>query len=155
MIKSLGDIQPAEHGETKTRKRKKEKALILPKIIMLIFLLSGGLALNYMKKDIPRQKDDLVLGAMRNKSEYNNSTNNILDSLNDDSKSLLNKSLTAGQNTVGQIAGATTEIATSIASKSAEAVTDFIFDNTVGNVDKQIDKLPQKEQEKIRDELCK
>lgn len=48
-----------------------------------------------------------------------------------------------------------TETITNTASQSAKQVSDAVFDSTVGTVLKQIDKLPAKQQEDIRRNICK
>jgi len=48
-----------------------------------------------------------------------------------------------------------TSVITDTASKSAENVSNTLFDSTVGTVLKQIDKLPEKQQEDIRRNICK
>lgn len=61
--------------------------------------------------------------------------------------------------TVGNVLSETTKALTKTinetASKSAETVTDYIFKNTIVNVIKQIENLPPKQQEDIRNEICK
>jgi hypothetical protein len=41
------------------------------------------------------------------------------------------------------------------ASQSAKTVSDFVFDSTVGNLLRQIEKLPKEQKEKIREEICR
>lgn len=48
-----------------------------------------------------------------------------------------------------------TSVITDTASKSAENVSDTIFDSTVGTVLQQIDKLPEKQREDIKRNICK
>jgi hypothetical protein len=48
-----------------------------------------------------------------------------------------------------------TSIITDTASKSAQNVSNTLFDNTVGTVLKQINNLPAKQQEDIRRNICK
>lgn len=41
------------------------------------------------------------------------------------------------------------------ATKSAEIVTNFVVENTVKSITNQVEKLPQKQQEEIKQNLCK
>jgi len=47
------------------------------------------------------------------------------------------------------------EKATQIASQSAKTVSDFVFDSTLVNILKQIEKLPKEQREKIKEEICR
>ncbi|NTU74487.1 hypothetical protein HGB07_10280 [Candidatus Roizmanbacteria bacterium] len=53
------------------------------------------------------------------------------------------------------IANSVASEAKQVTSQSAENVTDYVFQSTVGNVVKQIKKLPDKQQNEIKEILCK
>ncbi len=55
----------------------------------------------------------------------------------------------------GVVLGKATEYVSDIASQSAEKVEDYVIEKTTGTVLNQIEKLPEKQQEKIREILCK
>ena len=55
----------------------------------------------------------------------------------------------------GSVLGTATEYVSDIASKSAGTVEGFVVDSTVGGIVKQVEKLPKKQQEDIKEALCK
>ncbi|MBI2641376.1 hypothetical protein HYW87_02160 [Candidatus Roizmanbacteria bacterium] len=55
----------------------------------------------------------------------------------------------------GVVLGEATSFAQEATSKSAELVTDFIFDNTIGGILKEIDRLPEHQKEQIQKYICK
>lgn len=57
--------------------------------------------------------------------------------------------------TVNNVLGEATSTIIDTASKSAESISDFVFDNTIGNILKQFEKLPKAEQERIKERICK
>ncbi|MGB9883426.1 MAG: hypothetical protein ACPLRN_02830 [Microgenomates group bacterium] len=127
--------------------KQKDKFLFL-KIYFLIFLFAGSiLADNYFNQ---RKKQGEVLSAKVQKKESIN-INQIVDK----TKSNLNDLQKNTQDLIGQVLGATEEKVNQIASQSSKIVSDFVFDNTLGNLLKQIDKLPHNEKEKIKEYLCK
>ncbi len=77
-----------------------------------------------------------------------------LDSLQTGAKNLLDQAANQTEETLGDVLGQAQTFAEQTASKSASSVSDFIFDNTVGSIIKQIDKLPRDQQEDIRRNIC-
>ncbi len=78
-----------------------------------------------------------------------------LDNLQAGAKKILDEAANKTEETLGDVLGQAQTFAEQTASKSASSVSDFIFDNTVGSIIKQIDKLPQNQQEDIRRNICK
>ena len=55
----------------------------------------------------------------------------------------------------GSVLGTATEYVSDVASKSAEKVGEMVIDSSVAGIMKQVDKLPKKQQEDIKNALCK
>lgn len=55
----------------------------------------------------------------------------------------------------GVVLGKATSYVSDVASNSAGVVEDFVIESAVGGVVKQIEKLPERQQEKIKEILCK
>ncbi len=118
---------------------------LIPKLIFLLILLIGGLLINvFVSRRVQRvnaeQEKPSVLGTEKNAI-------NPARIINDTVKNM--------GNTSSQILGETTQIVSSTASKSADAVSKFIFDNTIGKIIDQVKILPKDQQEKIKQEICK
>ena len=60
-----------------------------------------------------------------------------------------------GEEMVGEVLGLVEDKATQLATQSAKTVSDVVFDSTLGNFLKQIEKLPKEQREKIKEEICK
>lgn len=55
----------------------------------------------------------------------------------------------------GDVLGVSTKYVTELAGDQKEKVEDFIFQNTVGSLLKQIEKLPDKQKDEIKKNICK
>lgn len=47
------------------------------------------------------------------------------------------------------------EVISETASKSAQNLTNFVFDQAISNILKEVEKLPKDQQEKIKEKICK
>ncbi len=75
---------------------------------------------------------------------------------------IINNTVKNVESTTAQVLGVATQIVASTASKSAEttsnvagAVSNFVFENTIGKIIDQVKVLPHDQQEKIKKEICK
>ncbi|NTU46419.1 hypothetical protein HGA88_02230 [Candidatus Roizmanbacteria bacterium] len=58
------------------------------------------------------------------------------------------------QTAIGGVTKQATALASDTASKAGEVVGEYIFQNTVGNLVKQVDKLPEKQKEEVKKMIC-
>lgn len=126
---------------------KQDKNLLL-KIIFILVLIIAALFLSKLYSN-------------KNKSSFSetSSQKKVLGETIKNIKEILptniNKTVKKVEETTGEVLGEVTNLLTNSASKSAQTVTDFLFENTVGKVVEQIEKLPQKQQEEIKKRICK
>jgi len=127
---------------------KPDKSLYI-RLGIILFLITVGLAINFIKgKQIENKK---VLGVQKivqpNKAI---STEEVYNR----GKEIANDVVAQSENVLGNVLGEVTNYVSGVASQSANTVSNYVFDNTVGNLIKQIDKLPEKQQEDIKRNLC-
>ena len=68
---------------------------------------------------------------------------------------LINDSIKKAEEVGGTILGEATDTITKLSSDAGSFISDIIYQNSVGKVVNQIDKLPKDQQEKIREQICK
>lgn len=68
---------------------------------------------------------------------------------------LINDSIKKAENISEVVLGETTDTLNKITSGAGSFVSDVIYNNSIGKVVDQIDKLPKDQQEKIREQICK
>jgi hypothetical protein len=119
------------------------------KMLFLLFLIGVSLYGNYYFYHKAKQKPE-VLSA----TEENKKNNLSIDSILNQGKKTVEDLKQKGQEFGGQVLSVMEEKATQIASQSAKTVSDFVFDSTLGNILKQIEKLPKEQREKIKEEIC-
>lgn len=123
---------------------KNNKGMLMRFLIVFALLVVGIVLNKWPTKKINTNK---ILG-METKNKIS------LEKKGEDLKSVLDNEMDKAKNSLDNVLGETTSFIASTASKSAEIVTDFIFDNTVGNIIKQINKLPEKQQQEIKERVC-
>jgi phage shock protein A len=120
------------------------------KILSLFFLIGVSLYGNYYFSNRAKQKPEVLSGTKQNKK------NNLsIDSILNQGKKTVEDLKQKGQEFGGQVLSVMEEKATQIATQSAKTVSDFVFDSTVGNLLRQIEKLPKEQREKIKEEICR
>jgi len=118
-------VQPLE--------KKKDYSPMILKLIILVCLVATGFTLaTIAKKTILTKTRPNVLGD-KIKKELNKSGPNLLDEINTNTQAWAN-----------EILGVATKTINRTANQATESISDYFFDNTVGNLLKQIDKLPEK-----------
>ena len=68
---------------------------------------------------------------------------------------LINDSIKKVEEVGAVVLGETTNTINKLTSDAGSFVSDIIYNNSIGKVVEQIDKLPKDQQEKIREEICK
>jgi len=120
------------------------------KIFALLFLISASLYGNYYFYNKAKQKPEVL-----SVKEENNKKDFSIDEVLNQGKKTVDDLKQKGEVVAGQILGVVEDKAGQIASQSAKTVSDFVFDSTVGNLLKQIEKLPETQREKIKENICR
>ena len=68
---------------------------------------------------------------------------------------LINDSIKKVEEVSGVVLGEATSTLNQLTSDAGSFVSDIIYNNSIGKVVEQIDKLPKDQQEKIREQICK
>lgn len=128
----------------KLQPEKKDKSLILKFIIVLLLLVTGIILSRIPFK---KKSQDTILGAETKQIDLKETGKTF--------EKIIDQEMEKAKKSMDDVLGEATSFVTDTASRSAETVTDFIFDNTVGSIVKQINKLPEKQQEEIKERVCK
>jgi len=121
---------------------KKTNSGLMLKISAILLLLIAGAFYVSLKPQVIKDRPS-VLGEST-KTNIKKEGEKIVGSLTETATQSINDMVAAATRLVGNTA-----------TKSAQTISDYIFDNTVGNLLKQIDKLPPDQQENIRRSICK
>ena len=128
--------------------KKSTKGFII-RISLIIILLCGALLLSKFKQDKLNSKQP-VLG-----QETSNQNGPSLNTIQTEARKLIDNTAKKTEETINEALGGAKNFVVETASVSAKAVSSFVFDNTVCNILKQVDKLPESQQEDIRRNICK
>jgi hypothetical protein len=79
----------------------------------------------------------------------------VFDPLIAESSAIAQTAGAQAQSYTGVVLGAATKKATELASAPAALVADYVFKQGVDTVLKQIDKLPEKQKDELKSQLCK
>ncbi len=126
---------------------KKQKDGFIPKLIFLLVLLCAAFVLNFIIKNRVKKPEN-ILGA-------ENIQKPAPINLENDVKKISNGLTAETKGIAENVLRATTNIVGAIASKSSEVISNVVFENTIGKIVEQVEKLPENEQEKIRQEICR
>lgn len=130
-----------------------ENKLMALKILFIVSIVSTGIGYTIFKKSRPdapiaKIKKDIpsILGAQteEKRESFTQTANNLLNTVVGEAE----KFKATAQQEAGKIIDDT-------ASKSADTAKIMIIQNTVGAVMQQIEKLPEKEQDEIKKNICK
>ena len=114
---------------------KTNRGLLIKAIFISFLILISAIFGFFIKKksqDIPS-----VLGEVEKKNDL------IVDSVD--------KAKKIG----GEVLGETASFVQDLTSKAASTASDLIYQNTIGKLINQIDKLPQDQQERVKEQICK
>lgn len=124
--------------------KKKDYSPMILKLIVLVCLIATGFTLaTIAKKTILTKKPQNVLGDTITK-EIKKPNSSLLDDISTNTQAWAN-----------EILGVATKTINTTANQATESISDYVFDNTVGNLLKQIDKLPEKQREDVKRNICK
>lgn len=127
----------------------KKRTIPLLNIVFILLLISGSILVGFFlgrgqKKDIGDILGEEKKTVLQEKKDLIPSPGLVLGTMTN-----------AVEKTMQETIKRFTTVITYTASKSAETISDTIFDSTVGTVLKQINSLPIKQQEDIRRNICK
>jgi len=127
------------------------KANYFPKVIFILLLIVSASFL--FKFAQSRQFNQKVLGEDTNLKKKEK-TYSLVD-IRKSGEDLYGQVSTSIQKETGIVLGTFTDLLSDVASKSADTVKEYVITNAVGNIMKQIDKLPGQEKEMIKKEICR
>ena len=129
---------------------KKPARSALLKVLFLVTLVASGILLDKIflkkKQDIPS-----ILGKTQ---EIKLQTQEKLIKKIQESN-LINDSIKKAEEVGGVVLGEAASTLNKLTSNAGSFVSDIIYDNSIGKVIEQIDKLPKDQQEKIKEQICK
>ena len=120
------------------------------KILFLLFLIGASLFGNYYFYNKIKEKPEVLSATKKNKKN-----DFSIDEVFNKGKKTVEDLKEKGEEMAGQVLGIVEDKAVQLASQSAKTVSDFVFDSTLGNILKQIEKLPESQREKIKEEICR
>jgi hypothetical protein len=113
------------------------------KILSLLFLIGVSLYGNYYFYNKAKQKPEVLSATKKNKKN-----DFSIDQVFNKGKKTVEDLKEKGEEMAGQVLGIVEDKAVQLASQSAKTVSDFVFDSTLGNILKQIEKLPKEQRER-------
>lgn len=117
---------------------------------LIVVLVVVGLLISFFRKN-PQADTKKVLGVQKSVlSDKEISFDNVYNR----GQEIANDVIVQSENVLGDVLGEVTHYVSGVASQSADVVSNYVFDNTVGNLIKQIEKLPKDQQEDIKRNLC-
>jgi hypothetical protein len=120
------------------------------KILFLLFLIGASLFGNYYFYNKIKEKPEVLSATKKNKKN-----DFSIDEVFNKGKKTVEDLKEKGEEMAGQVLGIVEDKAVQLASQSAKTVSDFVFDSTLVNILKQIEKLPKEQREKIKEEICR
>ena len=120
------------------------------KILFLLFLIGASLFGNYYFYNKIKEKPEVLSATKKNKKN-----DFSIDEVFNKGKKTVEDLKEKGEEMAGQVLGIVEDKAVHLASQSAKTVSDFVFDSTLVNILKQIEKLPKEQREKIKEEICR
>jgi predicted kinase len=120
------------------------------KILFLLFLIGASLFGNYYFYNKIKEKPEVLSATKKNKKN-----DFSIDEVFNKGKKTVDDLKQKGEEMAGQVLGIFEDKAVQLASQSAKTVSDFVFDSTVSNLLRQIEKLPREQRERIKEEMCR
>jgi len=123
----------------------------LPKIIFILILLLSG---SFLFKNALLKKNTLenTLGA---ETAFQESKSNVsLDEMKKQGEEMFSQVNNTVQKEAGTVLGNFSNLVSNTASNSATTIKEYIFENTVTTVLKEINKLSEKDQDLIKKQIC-
>lgn len=119
------------------------------RLAIITFLIAGGIIFNAAWVSRKNTTNENVLG---NESERKKITVTPMEKKVEE---WVDGTVSKTEEMAGSVLGELTQTVIDTATQSAQKATDFVFDSTVGSIVKQVEKLPQNQQEEIKKEICK
>jgi len=128
---------------------------LLFKLSFLIVLIVTGILLNKIllkkNKEIPS-----ILGKTQ---EIKLQTQKKMVGVSHDrpvqGSDFINDTIKKAEDVGGTILGEATDTITKLSSDTSSFISDIIYQNSIGKIVEQVDKLPKDQQEKIKEQICK
>ena len=128
---------------------KKKNIGIILKVVFLFSLILTGLLID---KVFASKKNDLAAVLGKSQVAKQEIQQNLVDQVQN--SNIVAQSLKTGEKIGGEILGQSTAFVTDIAAKAASTAGDIIYQNSIGKLVEQIDKLPQDQQDRVREQIC-
>ncbi|MDH7476300.1 MAG: hypothetical protein QHH09_02395 [Microgenomates group bacterium] len=146
-----GNLESPKLEKKPSRKRagKTSNKLIFLKIsLIIILLIFGFIFAKFAQRKLAEQNRILGAKAENYQENIENKIGHFLKKTGSNAEEIV----TSG---VKNILSTVSETVVDTASKSAGVVSEFVFENTIGNLLKQIEKLPPEQKEQIKKEICR
>jgi len=118
------------------------------RLAIVTFFIVGGIIFNFVWMSRKNTDNKKVLG---NESEREKIT---VTPMKEKIGEWVDGAVGKTEEVAGSVLGDLTQTVIDTATQSAQKATDFVFDSAVSNVVKQVEKLPESQQEEIKKEIC-
>ncbi|KKR68679.1 MAG: hypothetical protein UU09_C0004G0006 [Microgenomates group bacterium GW2011_GWA2_40_6] len=132
----------------KPLEKKKNIGMIL-KIVFLVALIGAGLLID---KVFANKKKDLAKVLGKSQEIKKEVEQKLIDEVQN--SDIVVQSLKTGEKIGGEILGQSTNFISDITAKAASMAGDIIYQSSIGKLVEQIDKLPQDQQDRIKEQIC-
>lgn len=123
--------------------------------ILKLFLVLGFIAVPIVFSQVLKRNDKNILGTeIKNIVDIPEDTKPIAEEIQEKTNEITKSAGQIVQDAVESVLGEATNVVSNVASKSADALTEFVFQNTVAPLIKQIEKLPEKQKEEVKKAVC-
>lgn len=129
-----------------------KKTVSMQRLVFIGILILSGFLITKIPRKEPQNTQ--VLGE-KIQTSIQKQKDEIISETKSNSKGIISYATSQLEGGMNIIVGEVSKTTGNIASKSAEAATDLVFQNTVGAIVKQIEKLPDRQREQIKQEVCR
>jgi len=128
---------------------KKKNIGMIFKIVFLVALIGAGLLID---KVFANKKKDLAKVLGKSQEIKKEVEQKLIDEVQN--SDIVVQSLKTGEKIGGEILGQSTNFISDITAKAASMAGDIIYQSSIGKLVEQIDKLPQDQQDRIKEQIC-
>ena len=132
----------------KPLENKKNFGMIL-KIVFLISLIGTGLLIDKVFTNKKKEMTEVLGKSQEIKKEVEQK---LVDGVKN--SDIVTQSLEVGEKIGGEILGQSTAFIADITAQAASTAGDIIYQSSIGKLVEQIDKLPQDQQNRIKEQIC-
>lgn len=123
--------------------------------ILKLFLVLGFIAVPIVFSQVLKKNNKDILGTeIKTLVNTSEDTKPIAEEIQEKTNEITKSAGQIVQDAVESVLGEATNVVSNVASKSADALTEFVFQNTVAPLIKQIEKLPEKQKEEVKKAVC-